>query len=107
MEESGSAFYTYLSDPVSKNFYRDVFVQKASVFSESDFELFGEEFIRKCNDLKIPLPKNIDPHRLLVFGSTLTLLMDTRIETPDSIGLKEQNSQGFEVLHLPALEVEH
>ena len=26
--ESGSAFYTYLSDPVSKNFYRDVFVQK-------------------------------------------------------------------------------
>lgn len=69
--ESGSAFYTYLSDPVSKNFYRDVFVQKASVFSESDFELFGEEFIRKCNDLKIPLPKNIDPHRLLDFWGVL------------------------------------
>lgn len=35
----------------------------------------------------------------------MTLLIDTRIETPDSDWVKEQNSQGFEVLHLPALEV--
>lgn len=39
-------------------------------------------------------------------GLALTLLIDTRIETPDSDWVKEQNSQGFEVLHLPALEVE-
>jgi hydroxymethylbilane synthase len=69
--EMGSAFYAYISDPISKRFYRDVFVQETSIFCESDFEHFGDRFIKKCNDLEIPLPKNVDPHRLMEFWGLL------------------------------------
>lgn len=69
--KSGSIFYAYLSDPVSKKFCRESFVQTTNIFSESDFELFGKDFVEKCNKLQIPLPKNTDPHCLLNFWGVL------------------------------------
>lgn len=35
----------------------------------------------------------------------MTLLIDTRVDPPNADWVKEQHLQGFEVIHLPALEV--